>query len=147
MSITGRDVEQNQYILNFNKESCKWQMISSYEEKMIKDEIEEYNNNPLVDTIKTLVNENNGKWAGSLKELGMEQQKLYSNLIDSKVKNSMIDPIKPLLKKYDGIGYYTTANPVKNNLTGKSERQKVFYKMPIKKDVENVESVDNVENT
>lgn len=147
LSITGRDVEQNQYILNFNKESCKWQMISSYEEKIIKDELEEYNNNPLVDTIKTLVNENNGKWAGSLKELGMEQQKLYSNLIDSKVKNSMIDPIKPLLKKYDDIGYYTTANPVKNNLTGKSERQKVFYKMPIKKDVENVESVDNVENT
>lgn len=144
LSITGRDVDQNQYILNFNKESCKWQMISSYEEKMIQDEVEEYNNNPLVDTIKTLVNKNNGKWAGSLKELGIEQQKLYSNLVDNKVKNSMLDPIKPLLKKYDGIGYYITPNPVKNELTGKSERQKVFYKIPIKKDVVNVESVDNV---
>ena len=44
----------------------------------------------------------------------------------NKVKNSMLDPIKPLLKKYDGIGYYTTPNPVKNELTGKSERQKVL---------------------
>ena len=141
LSITGRDVDQNQYILNFNKESCKWQMISSYEEKMMKDELEEYNNNPLADTIKTLVNKNNGKWGGSLKDLALEQQKLYSNLVDNKVKNSMIDLIKPLLKKYDGIGYYITPNPVKNQLTGKSERQKVFYKIPIKKDVESVENV------
>lgn len=147
LSITGRDVDQNQYILNFNKESCKWQMISSYEEKVMQNELEEYNNNPLVDTIKTLVNNNNGKWAGSLKELGIEQQRLYSNLADNKVKNSMLDPIKPLLKKYDGIGYYTAPNPVKNELTGKSERQKVFYKIPIKKNVVNVESVDNVINT
>lgn len=147
LSITGRDVDQNQYILNFNKESCKWQIISSYEEKMMQDELEEYNNNPLVDTIRTLVNTNNGKWAGSLKDLAIEQQKLYSNLVDNKVKNSMIDLIKPLLKKYDGIGYYITPNPVKNSKTGKSERQKVFYKLPIKKDVENVESVDNVVNT
>ena len=51
---------------------------------------EEYNNNHLVDTIRTLVNTNNGKWR-SLKDLAIEQKKLYSNLVDSKVKNSMIN--------------------------------------------------------
>ena len=51
---------------------------------------EEYNNNHLVDTIRTLVNTNNGKWR-SLKDLAIEQKKLYSNLVDNKVKNSMIN--------------------------------------------------------
>ena len=133
----------NDFILWW-KDDAKWFIKISGYNRFAKNELEEYNNNPLVDTIKTLVNKNNGKWAGSLKELGIEQQKLYSNLIDNKVKNSMIEPIKPLLKKYDGIDYYITPNPVKNDTTGKSERQKVFYKVPIKKDVENVESVDNV---
>ena len=50
----------------------------------------EYNNNHLVDTIRTLVNTNNGKWR-SLKDLAIEQKKLYSNLVDNKVKNSMIN--------------------------------------------------------
>ena len=51
---------------------------------------EEYNNNHLVDTIRTLVNKNNGKWR-SLKDLAIEQKKLYSNLVYNKVKNSMIN--------------------------------------------------------
>lgn len=51
---------------------------------------EEYNNNHLVDTIRTLVNTNNRKWR-SLKDLEIEQKKLYSNLVDNKVKNSMIN--------------------------------------------------------
>ncbi len=135
MHITGRDVEFNEYIIHFDKESCKWNKICSVDENKEFREKEEYMNNPLVETIKDLVTSNNNKWSGTLLDIEHRQAEIFSGLVDTKVRKNDLARITPLLKKYDNIQYYATAYPVKG------KRLKTFIKNSVES-VDNVESVD-----
>ena len=133
LSIVGRDVEFNEFIIQFDKNIYKWKMVASYEEQKERDLKNMYDTSPLVDTIKTLVTEHNGKWAGSLKDIEIKQKELYSSLIENKVNKSDLNHIIPLLEKYDNIIYWENTYPIKG------KRLKNFCK---KKSVESVENVD-----
>lgn len=135
MSIVGRDVETSDFIIQFDKNIYKWKMISSVEENKERTQLEEYQNNPLVDTIKKLVNENNGKYITSLKEIIQEFKKLHPYITEPKPSKKELNKIIPLLKKYDNINYFEYGYPING------KRPKVFTKMS----VESVENVDIVE--
>lgn len=57
-SIQGRDVESNEKILLFNQETFKWEVVCSDLET--KKDVDIYNANPIVITIKKLLEENPG---------------------------------------------------------------------------------------
>lgn len=58
-SIEGRDVEYNEKLLFFNKETFKWEVVcSSLEALETKTGIESYERNPIVITIRKLIKEN-----------------------------------------------------------------------------------------
>ena len=58
-SIEGRDVENNEKLLLFNKETFKWEVVcSDLEARKDMTDIERYNINPIVITIKKLIEEN-----------------------------------------------------------------------------------------
>ena len=136
LSINGRDVEYNRYIVKFDSESCKWNMISTYEDRSVQIEEENYYNDPLITIIRSLIENNNGKWQGTYKEISEMIIKNYSDMVDSKVNISRIKPLIPLLKKYDGISFYADKHP-RNN-----KRLITF----VKKSVEFVENVESVED-
>ena len=140
LSINGRDVEYNRYIIKFDVDNCKWKMISTYEDRTQQQEKDNYYNDPLVNIIRNLLHEHNGKWQGTYKDLGILLQDNYSGIVDSKVNNSRIKPLIPLFKKYDNITFYTDKHP-KNG-----KRLITFIKKSVEF-VENVESVDNTNNT
>lgn len=59
LSIQGRDVESNEKLLIFNKETLKWEVVcSDLEAKEAKKDVDIYNGNPIVITIKRLLEEN-----------------------------------------------------------------------------------------
>ena len=120
---------------DFDKTIYKWKMISSVEENKERTQLEEYQNNPLVDTIKKLVNENNGKYITSLKEIIQEFKKLHPYITEPKPSKKELNKIIPLLKKYDNINYFEYGYPING------KRPKVFTKTS----VESVENVDIVE--
>ena len=134
LSINGRDVEYNQYIIKFNPEKCKWEMIANYEDNKKIQESNNYYSDTLVTIIRELVNKNNGKWSGTRKELSEYIQNNYSDCVDYKVNDKRLKPIIPLLKKYDNIVFYDPGYP-------SNGRREIIFK---KKDVGNVENVDIV---
>lgn len=125
LSMTGRDVEQNEYIISFNKENCKWNMISSLEDNEKQKEKEAYFNNTLVKTIKLLVNNNNGLWYGSIKKMNVEHEEKYGYEYEKnhqKFRNKL-NKLKNLLWEYDKIKYIPPTNPTNG------ERLHTFKKM------------------
>ncbi len=106
LHITGRDVLQSDTVIQFNKDTCQWEVIGDKQEMDKK----EYENNLIVKAIKELVN-SNGCWKGTASSLIKEAQKLHIYLsataqeIGYKIKNLQDD-----LYKYDRIDYEAISN-------------------------------------
>lgn len=136
LSVNGRDVEYNQYIIKFNPDSCKWEMVSTYEEnKQIQEEYIYYNE-PLVYIIRNKLLKDKNIWRGTYKEISAMLQEKFSDYIDTKVNASRIKPLLPLLKKYDGIIFFNEKHP-------KDGKRLITF---FKKTVESVEEL-NTNNT
>lgn len=107
LSVVGRDVEYSEYTIKFDKNDCMWHMVGDTEQLKEIKVGQDYNNDTIVATIKILVEQNNGIWQGTLKELNLEHYKLYQqsyspNEIKLKYR---LDYLKPLLLLNDNIEY------------------------------------------
>lgn len=73
-----------------------------------------YDNNTLIDVIKTLINENNGSWTGSIKSMNSKHEEIYGCLyekVPQKFRNKL-DKLSPLLWNFDKIKYIPPTHPV-----------------------------------
>ncbi|MGI6120177.1 MAG: AAA family ATPase [Desulfosporosinus sp.] len=70
LDITGRDIEQSELVVAFDRSKYKWEVEGTVEEIAARREIEEYEANVYIKTIKELVKRNpiNG-WSGSAQDL------------------------------------------------------------------------------
>lgn len=66
LSVTGRDVEMERYLLHFNPTACRWEMLGTVENQ----ERQNFQADPAVKTIKELVEQ--GPWRGTVTELADE---------------------------------------------------------------------------
>lgn len=105
LTITGRDIIENELIIKFNNDTCKWNLVGSNEEIQENKKLEEYMKDPIVRVIRELL-EQNHIWTGTAQEL-LDISLEYDNTINynpatlSKHIRSIID----LLKKHDYIEY------------------------------------------
>jgi hypothetical protein len=114
LSITGRDVTETQYNLKFDKNNTKWELIGSVEEIEEKRLAEEYEDDPIVRTVKHLLSENSNNWTGSIAELVDACEEFTGELpcdINDKNKAGLskvghkIKSIAKMLKLRDNITY------------------------------------------
>lgn len=114
LSITGRDVNGEELILNFNKDQCKWEVAGTPEEISRRNYERKYSENPLVKVIKTLVTQGGGEWRGRMKALNEESYNILGDklLEDNELRKypGMLKSIKDDLEYYDGITYRRMAN-------------------------------------
>lgn len=71
LSVTGRDVDMEQYAARFNKASCRWELLGTVEEQALQS----FESNPAVLTIKELTA--GGEWKGTVQELAEEVLERY----------------------------------------------------------------------
>lgn len=71
LSVTGRDVDMNQYAARFNKANCRWELLGTVEEQALQS----FESNPAVLTIKELTA--GGEWKGTVQELAEEVLERY----------------------------------------------------------------------
>lgn len=71
LSVTGRDVDMEQYAARFNKASCRWELLGTVEEQALQS----FESNPAVLTIKELTA--GGEWKGAVQELAEEVLERY----------------------------------------------------------------------
>ena len=109
-SIEGRDVESNEKLLLFNKETFKWEVVcSDLEDLEAKTGIDIYERNPIVITIRKLLEENptgvKTNASDLLKKIfeitGTYPKQDKSNTLSREITNNLQFD----LLKYDGIHY------------------------------------------
>ncbi len=121
LSLTGRDIEMQEYQMNFNKECCRWHILGTADEVEERRALEEYNANPLVLTIRKLLQQNRDGWTGGASEI-IDASQMFKTPIRDKAQSigKNISKIQDLLFQQDKILY----EPIKNG-TGASKHR--FY--------------------
>lgn len=122
--ITGRTVQSGQYVIKFEN-SCVWQMVGDAEEVAEKKHREEYERDPIVKTIRKLVNSNKGHYVGTVTEIIKASEMMQECRIYQKPQQCgrNLSKLIPLLEKYDAIKHFTTPN---GNASSAHEFKKIF---------------------
>lgn len=122
LSLTGRDIEMQDYKMQFNKDCCRWHILGTADEMGEKRVIEEYNKNPLILTVRKLLQQNKSGWTGSASELINSSKYLKTPIQETGQKvGRSIEKFQDLLFQQDNIMY----EPVKNG-TG-AKKHKFYY--------------------
>lgn len=105
MHITGRDLESRNLKVRFVKELFQWQYIGTEEDIENQRFQAEYDQSPLIETIKKLVKQGNGHWEGSAQEIKSASKYLSWEIYDDVRKiGKQISRYEPLLY-FDGIKF------------------------------------------
>ena len=112
LSVTGRDIEQNDYSIHFDKQSCHWELVGLQDEISTREEKFLYQNNLIVSIIKELLeNSPNQRWSGYVKDLiAAGKQMGYTIPHTAQQVGRELRKLKPLLSKYDFILYESFSN-------------------------------------
>lgn len=105
LSITGRDVESNETVIEFRKDDYKWHVIGNADWIAEQRARMEYNNSSIVQTIKKLLEQSPGGWNGSMQEL-LDAGKHFANTYLAATPRDLTAKVKALEKPlfdYDGI--------------------------------------------
>lgn len=76
LHITGRDMESQKLRIQFDKKSFQWKYVGTEEDIEAQRLQFEYDQSPVVETIKKLIKQGNGHWEGSASEI-QEASKYY----------------------------------------------------------------------
>lgn len=116
MMITGRDVEENTYLIERNSISGKWSMWGSYEIIDKEAKMRAYESNGIVASILLAVSAGNGRWSGTLSELISFSKTLPDDKCIQEVPIKLSNTVKALERDlYDNSGII---HEVRSNGTG-----------------------------
>lgn len=114
LSITGRDVDYEDLVLKFDAASCRWKVSGTSEDMRRETARRKYLEKPLVQVVRTLVFQNNGKWRGRMKALNAASYNILGDYLleDNELRKlpGMLKAIKDDLEFFDGITYRRYSN-------------------------------------
>lgn len=125
LSITGRDVDTTDTVLEFNKDTYKWRVLGDLEDRMEQKRRDEYERNPIVQTIRILLQRSPLGWTGTAAELFQEciEKAGTYPAKNEQVMSREVKRLAPLLFEWDGIIYkppaYAGRNGRKHTFTHK----------------------------
>lgn len=105
LSVTGRDVEQADLVLRFNKSSCLWENLGDADAFAEQQARMEYEDSPIVQTIKKLAADFPAGWsgtAGDLMEAGRYIARTHLATSPRELSNKLKE-FDGLLLEYDSI--------------------------------------------
>lgn len=112
LSITGRDVEQTDLVLRFNKTSCLWENLGDADAFAEQQARQEYMDSPIIRTVKKLLEQSPEGWSGSAQQLLEAGRYIaHTSLADSaRALTSKLKELDKLLIEYDGIAHERKTN-------------------------------------
>ena len=113
LSVTGRDIEQNELVLTFDKSSCMWKNLGNADDFTAQQARQEYADNPLVRTVKRLLEQNEARsWSGTASELMTAGKYITRTFLapSTKALAKAINEMERPMLAYDGILHTTTGN-------------------------------------
>lgn len=119
--LTGRDIEQQERVIRFEKASCRWVMQGTAAELAAQRRVAEYEESPITQTLRTLLLQGDGHWSGNAQALlQMGQRYAHTELApSSQALSKAIAEMEPLLWERDAIKHWVPRN-------GTAGKQHVF---------------------
>lgn len=111
-SVVGRDVESSDTVLRFDKDTCYWENLGDADWFAEQQARQEYQESPLVKTIKKLVEQSPEGWEGTAQQL-LEAGRFIArtSLANSpKALSNKLRDMANLLLNNDGIVYERKSN-------------------------------------
>ena len=111
-SVVGRDVESSDTVLRFNKHSCRWENLGDAASIAEQHTREQYQSNPIVRTVKRLLEQSPTGWSGTSQDLlsaGMFIGRARLASSPRELSNALKE-LSPLLFEYDSIIYTRARN-------------------------------------
>ena len=138
LHITGRDLKSQNLQVKFDKDTFQWQYIGTTEDVESQKFQAEYDQSPVIETIKKLVKQGGGHWEGSAQEIKEASKYLSFEIYDTVQKiGNQVRKFEPLLY-FDGIKF--------EDLGQKGKNRKRSYLFQDVHNVHNVQDVHNVHN-
>lgn len=113
LHITGRDVFQSDTVITFNQDTGTWKAIGAEADVTAAAEWAKYHTNPIVKTIKALLEQSPEKrWDGPMKEL-LEAGKVIAETLlapNAQQLGYAVKDLEPKLFQYDGIIHWAPSN-------------------------------------
>ena len=104
LSLTGRDVEEQELVLSFDKPSCRWRVLGSAEEVAAADEQADYDADPLVVTVRRMLDEKGGRWQTTGSGIVSACERLCGEgPATGQEAAAFLEELAPRLKERDGI--------------------------------------------
>lgn len=105
LHITGRDMESQKLKIRFNKKTFQWEYIGTEEDIDLQRLQAEYDQSPIVETVKKLLKQASGHWEGSASDIKSASKYLNCEIYDDVRKiGSLINKYEPMFW-VDGIDY------------------------------------------
>lgn len=97
LHITGRDMGTQKLKIRFNKKTFQWECIGTEEQVEAQRLMAEYEQSPVVETVRKLVKQGNGHWEGSASDIVEASKYLGSQIYDD------VRKVGSLINKYEGL--------------------------------------------
>lgn len=111
LHITGRDMESMKLKIRFDKKRFRWEYVGTEEDVESRRLQFEYEQSPIVETVKKLVKQGDGRWEGSASDIKSASKYLSWEVHESAQKiGSLINKYEPLFwsdgieHRYDPMG-------------------------------------------
>lgn len=104
--ITGRDMEEQCYEAEFDKQLFKWKMLGDAETVQNQRRYQEYMDSNIIKTLLTVLKQNNYNWSGTVSDLKTISYGLGTPIHqESRQIGVALNDYKDLLEKYEGITF------------------------------------------
>lgn len=136
LHITGRDMDTQKLKIRLNKKSFQWEYVGTEEEIESQREMAEYEQSPIVATIKKLVKQGGGRWEGSASDI-QSASKFFGCQINDDVRK-----IGSTINKFDGLLWACDRSQFEYDRRG--VKRKYIFNVIDADNVANVTDVNNV---
>ena len=103
--LTGRDIEQCERVVRFHKDTCRWVMEGTAAELAAQRRVEQYESDPVVRTLRVLLQQGDGTWSGYSKNL-LELGQRYTHTELATTPQALVKHItelEPMLWERDAV--------------------------------------------
>ena len=111
-SVTGRDVDSSDTVLRFDKRTCRWQCLGDADFLARERARLEYEQSPIVDTLRRLLKQGGGEWSGTMKDL-MEAGRILAHTYLAESPEALtrrVRALEPMLFQQDSISHSVARN-------------------------------------
>ena len=110
--LTGRDIEQCERVIRFDKARCRWVMQGTAAQLAAQRRVAEYEAEPIVKTLRVLLQQGDGTWSGYSKNL-MEMGQRYAHTELAPTSQALakrITELEPMLWERDAVKHWMQDN-------------------------------------